>query len=275
MNHIRVYAVSPAGPQPVPLSAESLDAASLQLPEGVYTTLRTYQHNRIVGLAAHLQRLAESQALLARGRPADAAALRAGLRAVLRQEPHPAARLRLTVPFEGEALYISLEPFAPYPETYYTHGVACATRRLPRPAPRAKHTAFIAAARAVRAQASGAAGLSVHEILRVDEAGHILEGLSSNFFAVLDGALRTAAEGVLLGVTRSAVLAAARDLLPAVEQPVTLADLPRLAEACLTSASREVMPIAAIDATPLPVGPITRELLRRYRAEVEAAAEVV
>lgn len=40
-------------------------------------------------------------------------------------------------------------------------------------------------------------GPGVNEILLVDEGGHILEGTQTNFFAVLEGRMHTAGEGVL------------------------------------------------------------------------------
>ncbi len=271
-DRARVYALGPEGARRLDLTAPNLDALSLQLPEGVYTTLRTYAGGRILGLSAHLHRLAESQALLHQARPLDPGAVRAGLRVVLQQAALPAARVRLTVPFEGPAAFISVEPLAPYPAAYYTEGVRCATQHLARATPAAKHTAAIALARAARAANAAPA----HEIVRVDEAGQLLEGLSSNFYAVLAGALRTARDGVLLGVTRSVVLAEAAGLLPVDERPVRLDDLPRLSEAFITSASREVMPVAQVDAVVVGAGrpgPVAVELLRRYRAYVQRAAE--
>lgn len=40
-------------------------------------------------------------------------------------------------------------------------------------------------------------GPGVNEILLVDEGGHILEGTQTNFFAVLEGRVHTAGEGIL------------------------------------------------------------------------------
>jgi branched-chain amino acid aminotransferase len=285
-RHVRVYALSRAGLQLTPLTGPTLDAVSLQLPEGVYTTLRTYDQDRILGLGAHLQRLADSQALLGSERRLDLTGLRAGLRQALDRAALPEARVRLTVPLapgqaEDEAL-ISLEPFDPFPAEHYTHGVRCATRPMERDTPRAKHTRAIARGQAARSgvRAEQAARPEIHEVLRVDTAGHVLEGLSSNFFAVLNGTLHTAREGVLLGVTRSLVLALSAGLAPVAEQPVTLDELRRApaAEAFITSASREVMPVVQIDADAVGAGqpgPVTRQLLARYREHARLAAEKV
>mgnify|MGYP003423275879 CR=1 FL=1 len=108
--------------------------------------------------------------------------------------------------------------------------------------------------------------------------GAILEGLSSNFFAVLDGQLRTEEDRVLLGVTRSLVLEAAQGLVPVERRAVGIGDLPRLAEAFVTSVSREVLPIVQIDGRPVgdgQVGPTTRRVVDGFAALVAREAEAL
>lgn len=254
------------------LTGLTLDAVSLQLPAGVYTTLRTYNRNRIVGLSAHLQRLIDSRAALHHTRALDLASLRSALRAVIQREALPAARLRITVPEEGEATYITIEPFQTYPDDYYTYGVRCAATCLSRHTPTAKATDFIAPSRALKA----ASDPHIHELLIVNAAGQILEGISSNFFAVLDGTLRTADEDVLAGITRSLILSEAREVLPIQLTPIGLADLPQTSEAFITSSSREVMPVVQIDQQLIAHGEpglITQTLLNRYRAHLDRTAE--
>ena len=46
----------------------------------------------------------------------------------------------------------------------------------------------------------------VNELLLAGADGTILEGLSSNFFVVMDGALHTAGEGILPGTVRDLTL---------------------------------------------------------------------
>jgi branched-chain amino acid aminotransferase len=275
-TRVRVYALSPDGFRLTPLTGPSLDAVSLQLPEGVYTTLRTYDGDRILGLSAHLRRLAESLRLLGRAVPGEAAGpahWRSALRQALAQAGLPEARVRLTVPFAGDKVLISVEPFLPYPPSYYESGVVCATRRIERETPRAKHTRAIGRGQAARAQVAP----QVHEVLRVDADGRLLEGLSSNFFSVCGGSLYTACDGVLLGVTRGLVLELAAPIgLPLVEQPVRLDELPQLSEAFITSASREVMPVVQIDAAVIGMGrpgPVSQQLLALYRTRVPEDAE--
>ena len=267
-----VYCVDSIGLRLTNITAPTLDAASLLLPEGAYTTLRTYERHRLIGLSAHLQRLVDSFALAHQDCPLDLPRIRAALRTILDAEALPAARLRITTPFDSDRVFVCIEPFEAYPPECYTRGVRCVTTRLLREMPRAKLTAFITLSRAAKAEE----GREVQELLLVDTEGRILEGLSSNFFAVLNETLCTAGGGVLEGVTRGLVLAEAQGVVPVNLSPVRLADLPDLTEAFITSSSRDVMPVAQIDHVTIGSscpGPITQQLMERYWASLAQAAE--
>jgi len=269
---LRLWRWTRDGLVPVAGCWPSLDAQSLELPDGVYTTLRTYGGSRVVGLASHLRRLDESRRLLGATCGLDLAWLRAGLRAAVAAAGFPEARLRITVPLSCDEAWVGAERFVPYPERLYTEGARCATSALARKTPRAKSTSFIAPASAARSGSEP----GVHELLLVDERGRILEGSSSNFFAVLDGELRTAGEEVLAGVTRSIVLALAGSLLPVREEAITVAELETCSEAFITSSSREIMPVVEVDHRPIgdgQPGPVARELGRRYREHLLELAE--
>jgi branched-chain amino acid aminotransferase len=273
LTTVHVYALTNNHLHLTDLSGPTLDAVSLQLPEGVYTTLRTYERDRVLGLSTHLQRLVDSHAALKRHRPIDLAAIRSAVRDIIRRENLPAARLRITTPFDGDQVFISVEPFESYPAACYTHGVRCATTRLTRDTPQAKQTNFIAPSRTVKAESDS----EVHELLLVDDEGRILEGISSNFFALFGGELRTAGSGVLEGVTRRIVLTLAQAIAPIDCTAITLNDLPHADEAFITSSSREVMPIVQIDEQIIGAGqpgPVTTELRARYRMYLMQAAEV-
>ena len=250
----------------------SLDASSLELPRGVFTTLRTHDAHRIVGLSAHLQRLVDSLRRLGSCREPDLETVRAALAHVIHAQARAALRLRVTIPLEGDETLIAVEPFEPYPPELYERGAACATIRLSRDTPQAKSTAFLAPSRHAKALADPA----IHELLLVADSGEILEGTTSNFFAVLGGVLRTAGSGVLEGVTRGLILALGEALLPVDLSGVTIADLPALDEAFITSSSREVMPVTSVDRVRIGdgnPGRVTRALAEAYRDRLELAAE--
>jgi len=154
----------------------------------------------------------------------------------------------------------------------YAKGVSCVTMVLKRDTPHAKDTAFIAvAAEAYRSLPKG-----INEGLMVAEDGSVLEGLSSNFFGVATGTLRTEGARVLLGVTRSLVLEVAAGVLPVLETAVPLEELQDLEECFITSVSREVLPVVRIDGREVgggAPGPKTRKIMEGFALLVEREAE--
>jgi hypothetical protein len=122
----------------------SLAASSSELPEGAYTTLRTYGGRGVVRLGQHLRRLEESAALQGRPGAIDPAAARGALGSALDAGGHAESRLRLT--FAPPRLFVAIEPFAPPSERLYEQGVAGVTLDLRRGNPRVKDTRFIATA---------------------------------------------------------------------------------------------------------------------------------
>jgi len=94
-------------------------------------------------------------------------------------------------------------------------------------------------------------------------------------FAVRDGVLRTAATGVLEGVTRKVLLQLAGQLgIPVSLQPVHREGIGELSEAAISSSSRALIPAVRIAGQQVGngrPGPICRRLLAAYRAYVETA----
>ncbi len=249
---------------------DSLAASSAALPDGAYTTLRTYGGRRVVRLDRHLARLEESISLQGRAAGIDAGAARAAVAAALDATGFHESRLRLT--FAPPRLFVAVEPFRPLPRELYRTGVACVTLALRRENPHAKDTRFIAAAQDAYGRLPG----GIEEGLLVAEDGSLLEGLSSNLFAVASGVLRTEADRVLIGITRSLVLEAAAGVLPLDARAVRRDELPQVDEAFLTSVSREVLPVVRIDGQPVGdgrVGPRTRAVIGAFAALVEREAE--
>lgn len=90
---------------------------------------------------------------------------------------------------------------------------------------------------------------SIHETLLTGTSGEILEGASSNFYAVLSDSprtVRTASTGILEGITRSIVLSLCTVPIGRNELPVTVDDLHRVSEAFITSSTRGIIPIRCI-----------------------------
>jgi branched-subunit amino acid aminotransferase/4-amino-4-deoxychorismate lyase len=250
-------------------TAPTMADASAALPDGAYTTLRTYGGSGVVRLALHASRLVES--LPPERRAAlEASDLRAAFAHALRETGHPESRLRAT--FAPPRLFVSVEPFAAPDPALPRTGVACMTMRMPRERPRAKDTRFLAAAH----DAYAALPAMVHEGLLVGEDGAILEGLSSNFFAIRNGRLHTEEERALAGVTRAMVLELAAGLLPRGEGAVRVDEIGAITECFITSVSREVLAVIRIDGTSIgdgKPGPLTAEIARRFGEAVARETE--
>ncbi|QIN85005.1 branched-chain amino acid transferase [Rubrobacter tropicus] len=102
----------------------------------------------------------------------------------------------------------------------------------------------------------------------VDENDNVVEGPGFNVFAVKDGAIATPDGGVLEGVTRRTVMELAADLNVRLERrPVPAEELRRADEAFVTSTAGGVMPVTAVDGSPLGdgrPGPVTLRLRGAY-----------
>jgi branched-chain amino acid aminotransferase len=250
--------------------AGTLAEASARLPPGVYTSFRTHGRDRVVRMASHVRRLEESAALQGLKARLDAPRLRRGLAAAVRAAGFNESRVRVT--WAPPGLFAAVEPFTPLPAALYETGVSCLTLPIRRENPHAKDTRFAETA----AAAYGSLPAGRHEGLLLGENGAVLEGLSSNFFAVREGILHTEEERALAGVTRTLVLEAARSLLPLARTAVRGDQLAELSEAFLTSASRGVLPVVQVDQVQIGngrPGPFTQELRRRFDELVEREAE--
>jgi branched-chain amino acid aminotransferase len=252
-------------------SGGALVDASARLPAGSYTTLRTYGGDGVVRLDQHVRRLVESLPDETAGRATlDPATVRRALAHALRATGYPESRARIT--FAPPRLFVTVEPFTPMDEELRRAGVGCVTVSGRRERPEAKDTRFLATAQAAYA----ALPAGVHEGLLVGDDGAILEGLSSNFFAVHEGRLRTEETRALRGVTRSMVLELARDVLPLGDGALHADQLAETRECFITSVSREVLPVIRIDVLKIGAGapgPVTNELIRRFKAAVENEVE--
>lgn len=104
----------------------------------------------------------------------------------------------------------------------------------------------------------------------------VTEATGSSVFVVRRGILATpAVRGLLPGITRSAILSAARRAgIRVEERTVLLSELRDADEAFLTATSMEILPIARVDAAALRCavpGPTTRKLVRVFARFRDAA----
>lgn len=294
--------VEPVEPAPADLAA----AAAGERAGGVYAAFGTWHDLRVIRLGDHFDRLEDSAARLGFDLSLDRDLVRSELCEVLRGAGLSGARLRLTAhPDELTVndvplLTLAAEPFAgPSPETR-ARGVSCRTApHAARANPRAKQTSWLADRAHLgdgdaRPTPPGAprAHDAPYEWLLLDDEERILEGASSNFYAVFPRAgatgpgaapgggdafeLRTADDGILPGIARSIVLEVAPEVVTLRLVAPRTAELVEAREAFLTSSSRGVVPVVRIDARSVgsgEPGPVTREISRRYDARAAELEE--
>jgi branched-chain amino acid aminotransferase len=280
MSLNQLFAVTPNGPQPLtpPEGASGVHEIFDALPLGVYSALRTFEHNKFLDLAAHLDRTEQSMALLGWDYKLDRDSFRRALHEVCTAYPGPEARVRfdvLAAPATSlgtdSRVLIALSPFTPPPDAYYRDGVRVSLApALKRERPLIKTASFV-----LKRRPYPLGQAESYEHLMLDAAGHILEGSSSNFYAVYDNALWTAGEGVLAGITRIIILQLAAEMgLPVRLEPIHQEQLTAVSEAFLSSSSRGILPIVGVSGQPVGdgrPGPLTRQLLTAYNDYVRGA----
>jgi branched-chain amino acid aminotransferase len=265
------------GLQPAPYTADSLvDAAKDEPSDGVYTITNTYNITQVLKLDAHLDRMEDSARRSGMVLKLDRPRLRTALREMILASGYGDVRFRITAaPSLPETLIMSIEPFTPLAESVYADGVKVITLQgAARHNPAAKTTDWMQD----RQQIEKALPASVFTGLLVSENGAILEGLSSNFYAILNGELRTAGEGVLAGIAQQIVFEVAPAVLPGRRDAVNVTDIPHLSEAFITSASRGIVPVVQIDEVTLgdgKPGERTRQIRERYLVWVKEHLEAL
>lgn len=275
---IQVHKISRSDIQQLDFDLPDFDSITTALPSGLYTTFRTYAgRTKVVSLRAHLDRLylpAKLQDVAPAFRKQDD--LREILADMLKRYDAPEARVRLILDMSQEpgTIYVLLQPMNPLPPEIYRDGVSLEISKISRKKPALKQTSFISESAFDRTRV----GEGVFEILLTNK-GRILEGISSNFFYVLNGILCTAGRGILIGVTRQTVLALAKQAKIGIcFKALPLNDLPLVEEAFLTSSSRGVVPVVRVDGQLIEdgtVGEMTKKLMHLFEEEVLSLAEEI
>ncbi|MDX1657611.1 MAG: aminotransferase class IV [Nitriliruptorales bacterium] len=157
----------------------------------------------------------------------------------------------------------------------YRDGIRAVRVAAARELPHVKALSYLAPSLArAEARRRGAA-----EALLIDDQGRVLEGATSNVFAVLARQMVTPAlsEGILEGVTRSVVLERATELdLDVRFAPLDAELLGAADEVFVTATTREVVPVVTIDDEPVgegTPGPVTARVHATYRDAVRAERE--
>ena len=237
--------------------------------EGVFETVWVTD-GRPFALSRHLRRLVNSARILGLADP-DLDVVRVAVEEVLHANTPllgPHARLRVTYtagsPIAGSAqadlptLTVMTTPATAWPET-----AALVTSPWRRnewaPTVGAKCTSYADSALALAdAKARGA-----DEAILANTQGNLCEGTASNVFVVVDGDILTPPldSGCLPGITRQLVI----DWCGAVERSLPMAVLTDATEIFVTSSSRSIHPVTAVDGRAIPVGEVTKHAAQTFR----------
>lgn len=265
------FKITPSGNIPLQTGAATLDEMTRELSQGFYTTFSTLSGGtQVMGFHAHLQRLYLPATEQGIHPSVDVGTLRERIAGLAKINLPKESRLRVILVKDSGMIYAGLQPFEPLSKQIYTDGVKVVTASMTRQAPRVKDTGFISSSVEQRRRVGG----DVFEIL-LTKNGKILEGMTSNFYAVKGRTLITARYGILLGVTRRAVLRLARGQGMSIEYRSPRMD-EKFHEAFLTSSSRGVVPIVSIDNKLLGQGSVGRwskMLSKAYQAYVVERSE--
>jgi branched-chain amino acid aminotransferase len=240
------------------------------LGDGVFETLRSYS-GRLPTLRAHLERLdAGARVLGIAVPPLDR--LERGTCELLLASGIANARIRITITSgpgpaglaRGEAeptVLITATPLVPRADVA-TAVVAPWIHDERRPLAGVKTTSRAESVIALaHARERGA-----DEALFLNRAGNVCEATTANVFAVRDGVVATPppSAGCLMGITRQQVLELCRALaIEALESDLPAAVLQSADELFLTSSTRGVQALVAVDGSPVAAGergPVTARL---------------
>ncbi len=268
---IKAFKITPEADIPIDSNASTLDGMTRELSEGYYTTFTTLaQGTRVLGLQAHLHRIYSPANEHGITPAVNETCLRKRLARLVKENLPKESRVRLVLTKEAGEIYIGIQPFEPLPVSVYSKGVRVITSEISRKDPRIKDTAFISESILQR----NLLKRELFEILLVRN-GQILEGMTSNFYAIKGKRLVTARQGILLGVTRKAILRLAKGLGMSIEyRPPRVKE--KFDEAFLTSSSRGVVPIVSIDDVPVGeggVGAWAKALSKAYQDYVRERSE--
>ncbi len=243
----------------------------------VFDFLRTYNGHPF-HLEAHLKRLRNSASLISLDCPWSLEELSDIVGKTLTQNNYTESNIRLLItggdsedsisPGQNPRLLVMVRPVMPHPEIWYKEGAKIITARLNRYIPGAKSTDYIRAIVTLKdAEAAGAI-----ESVYVNKDDQVLEGTTSNLFAVRGDKVITPSDDILPGITRDVLLEITRPHFQVQLRPVSRDELLASNEVFIASSTKEVVPVVQVDdnsiGDQLP-GPVTRKVMELFRTYTE------
>lgn len=253
---------------------------------GLFETMRSYQ-GLVYKLSEHIKRLSLSASFLKIPLPYSTEKISQVVQKTLNLNNLDNAYIKIVLsggvysgklshPSTKPNFIVIVQPLTPYPDEWYTQGVAAtiaSTRRNPlSPFYNHKTLNFLENLLAKRE----ARDKGCEEAIFLNTQGYLTEGCTANLFLVKKKKVITPSLncGVLPGITRRVII----DLctyfkIPCQEKKITLQELYQADEAFLTSSLREVLPLVRVDSKVIgegKPGQITRFLIKEYRKKIKS-----
>lgn len=277
MSELQLFAITERGPQrlSLPQTTTGLDDLYVHLPLGVYSSFRTFNHNKFLHLDLHITRTLQSLERLHWDYLFEENRLRRALHQVCTEYPTDEMRVRFDILAQAVSQLasdsrelIALTPFTPLPEVLYQSGVTVdLVEDLSRYDPLIKTADFVEMRKSHAANTP-----EIYERLMVSKKGEILEGFSSNFYGVLAGHFCTANAGVLEGITRKIILNLVQQSSMSMRlEPISVSQISKLEEAAISSSSRGLLPVVNIEGYQIgdgKPGPICKRIMQAYNEYV-------
>jgi branched-chain amino acid aminotransferase len=254
--------------------------------DSVFETIRTYD-GKPFALIEHIERLKSSASLVLIEMPASTDQIAEEVRQAVAAAGNAESYIRVMVTrgtgelgldpglAKNPLRVIIVAPLVSPPEEDYQHGIGCVTYETQRVAEStsavgAKVGNYLVSALAMRE----ARAAHAQEALITDGRGTVVEGATSNVFAVLGGKLVTppVEAGILLGITRRHILEIAEELGITIElRAPGVEELYGADEVFISSSIREILPVVRVNGRPVGQGrpgAVARQLLLAFRKKV-------
>lgn len=261
--------------------------------DGIFEGIRAY-NSRVFKLKEHIERLFYSAKALLLSIPMTREALMAAVVESCRQNNLRDGYIRLVVTrgvgglglnprsCKRPSVIIIADKIQLYPPAYYNRGLDIITV----PTVRNLHSALNPAIKSLNYLNNILAKIEANnggceEAVMLNNEGYVAECTGDNIFIIKAGHLSTPplSAGALYGITRGVVMElATASGLPVSEPNLTRYDLFNADECFLTGTGAELIPVVKIDGRTIGTGkpgPITKDLVKRYRRLTQESGEPI
>ena len=261
--------------------------------DGIFEGIRAY-NSRVFKLKEHIDRLFYSAKALLLSIPMTREALMAAVVESCRQNNLRDGYIRLVVTrgvgglglnprsCKRPSVIIIADKIQLYPPAYYNRGLDIITV----PTVRNLHSALNPAIKSLNYLNNILAKIEANnggceEAVMLNNEGYVAECTGDNIFIIKAGHLSTPplSAGALYGITRGVVMElATASGLPVSEPNLTRYDLFNADECFLTGTGAELIPVVKIDGRTIGTGkpgPITKDLVKRYRRLTQESGEPI